>query len=173
VVGCDKQRSSGLYGRVIQGQPDVSEEHIASIFRVEAKQKSASSACRQPSLVSRFAYSSTLKMELICSFETLSFHRTIRRYNPDDHTLHRHRCENFRSTEIGIIMKRRTCGWYSKCPVFEPRHEAHCEIGLFSNFPQTLQKYAGNYLKLGHIRFVPILSFPLMVYNQCIWKKRR
>jgi hypothetical protein len=60
----------------------VSEEHIASIFRVEL--------CFPPAfkLVSCSAYTSTLKMEAICSSETLvNIYWTTRRYIPEDYTL--------------------------------------------------------------------------------------
>jgi hypothetical protein len=44
------------------------------------------------------AYSSTLKMEAICSTETsIDIRRTTRRYIPEDSTLHNHRCENLKS----------------------------------------------------------------------------
>jgi hypothetical protein len=57
---------------------------MASIFRV--------------TLVSCSAYSSTLKMETICSSETsVDFQRVTRRYIPEDKTLHNHRCENLKS----------------------------------------------------------------------------
>jgi hypothetical protein len=58
---------------------DVSKEHITSIFRAF------------------HLLSSTLKMESICSSETLvDFQRTTRRYIPQDSTLHNHRCENLK-----------------------------------------------------------------------------
>jgi hypothetical protein len=41
---------------------------------------------------------STLKMEAICSSETLvDFRLATRRYIPEDKILHNHRCENFKS----------------------------------------------------------------------------
>jgi hypothetical protein len=49
-------------------------------------------------LVSCSAYSSNLKMEVICSSETwVDCERTTRRYIPEDSTLHNHRCENLKS----------------------------------------------------------------------------
>jgi hypothetical protein len=46
-------------------------------------------------LVSCWAYSSTLNMEAICSSETsVDVQWTTRRYIPEDGTLHNHRCEN-------------------------------------------------------------------------------
>jgi hypothetical protein len=44
------------------------------------------------------AYSSTLKMDAICSSETsVDFQRTARRYIPDDSTFQDHSCENLKS----------------------------------------------------------------------------
>jgi hypothetical protein len=44
------------------------------------------------------AYSSTLKMEAICSSEmSVDFQRTTRRYIREGRTLHNHRCENHKS----------------------------------------------------------------------------
>jgi hypothetical protein len=60
-------------------------------------------ASKPPSLtlVTCLAYSSTLKMEAICSSETsVGTQRTTRRYIPDDSTLN-HRCENLKS-DIGV-----------------------------------------------------------------------
>jgi hypothetical protein len=49
-------------------------------------------------LVSCSTYSSTLKMEAICSSETsVETRRTTRRHIPEDDTLHNHRCENLKS----------------------------------------------------------------------------
>jgi hypothetical protein len=46
-------------------------------------------------IISCLAYSSTLKMEAVCSSETsVDLHWTTRRYIPKDTTLHKHRCEN-------------------------------------------------------------------------------
>jgi hypothetical protein len=40
----------------------------------------------------------TLKMEVICSFETsVDFQCTTLRYIPEDCTLHNHHCENLKS----------------------------------------------------------------------------
>jgi hypothetical protein len=45
--------------------------------------------------------SSNLKMEGICSSETLvEFHRTTKRYIPEDRTFEIHPCENLKSNEI-------------------------------------------------------------------------
>jgi hypothetical protein len=48
-------------------------------------------------LVPCFAYSSTLKREATCSSETsVVFQWTVRRYIPEDRTLHIQRCENLK-----------------------------------------------------------------------------
>jgi hypothetical protein len=48
-------------------------------------------------------YSSTLKMEAICSSETsVGFQRTTRRYIPEDNTLSNHRCESLKSYMITV-----------------------------------------------------------------------
>jgi hypothetical protein len=50
------------------------------------------------------AYSSTLKMEVICFSETsVDFQRTARRYIPEYSTLHNHRCENLKSYIIYAV----------------------------------------------------------------------
>jgi hypothetical protein len=49
-------------------------------------------------LVSCFAYSSTMKTEATCSSETsVDFQRTTQCYIAEDRTLHTHRCENLKS----------------------------------------------------------------------------
>jgi hypothetical protein len=49
-------------------------------------------------LVSCLAYSSTLKVEATCSFETsVDFQKTTRPYIPEDGTIHNQRCENLKS----------------------------------------------------------------------------
>jgi hypothetical protein len=60
---------------------NVSEEHVASIFRFLA-----------------LAYSSTLKMEATCSSEmSVDFQWATQHYIPEDRTLHDHDCVNLRS----------------------------------------------------------------------------
>jgi hypothetical protein len=67
--------------------PGVSEEYVASIFRVEGLPHPFT-------LVSCSAYFCTLKMEVICATKTsVDFRRTRRRYIPE-HILRNHRYEN-------------------------------------------------------------------------------
>jgi hypothetical protein len=69
---------------------------IASIFRVkEAKQEQNLPPAF--TLVSCSAYSSTPKMEAICSSETVDFQWITQRYIPEDSTLHNHCCEDLKS----------------------------------------------------------------------------
>jgi hypothetical protein len=56
-------------------------------------------------LVSCLAYSLTLKMETICSSETLGFFWTTWCYNPEDCTLHSQHSENLKSnTEVASFL---------------------------------------------------------------------
>jgi hypothetical protein len=51
----------------------------------------------QVAVMSYLAYSSTLKVEAICSPETsVEFQRTTRRYIPEERTINNHRCENLK-----------------------------------------------------------------------------
>jgi hypothetical protein len=72
---------SGLWRRVVRWvSTDVSEEHIASIFKVEGP------------------VSSTLKIEAICFSEaSVETQGTTRRHIPEYYTLHNHRCEDLKS----------------------------------------------------------------------------
>jgi hypothetical protein len=59
---------------------EVSEEHVASIFRVE-----------------EYVKQETLKEKAKCSCVTsVDFQRTTRRYIPENRTFHTHRCENLK-----------------------------------------------------------------------------
>jgi hypothetical protein len=79
---------------------------VASIFRVEASDKQENSTKQAPSralfaawfmLVSCFAYSSTLKVEVICSYEIpVDFHRATWRYISEKGNFHSHRYENLK-----------------------------------------------------------------------------
>jgi hypothetical protein len=79
----------------------VSEEHIASIFRVEK-----SGSCNlQPPAHTGFSFTnfSTLKMEAILSSETSVHTRSTRRHIPEDGILHSHRRENLKSYDCRTI----------------------------------------------------------------------
>jgi hypothetical protein len=58
------------------------------------------SACRLRLLVSCLAYSSTLKMEAMCSSETSGPHRTTWHCDSEDRTLHINPSENFKSITV-------------------------------------------------------------------------
>jgi hypothetical protein len=52
-----------------------------------------------------WTYFSTLKMEVIYSFETsVETQRTTRRYIPEYSTLHNHRCENLKSYKVWALI---------------------------------------------------------------------
>jgi hypothetical protein len=74
-------------------QTDVSEEHIASIFRVGKAKKN-----QQKFGGKALSYSlRTLRMDGECSSETsVDFKRTTRRYIKYDTILHNHRYENLK-----------------------------------------------------------------------------
>jgi hypothetical protein len=56
-------------------------------------------------LVGLLDFSSTLKMEALCSSETSgATQRTTRRHIPEDDTLHNHRCENLKSYNIIVTI---------------------------------------------------------------------
>jgi hypothetical protein len=88
--------SSGMWLRLVCWvATDVSEEHIASIFRVEEIISCLLPACL---LVLAEIISSTLKMEAICFSETLvATQQTTRRHIPEDDTFHNHLCDNLKS----------------------------------------------------------------------------
>jgi hypothetical protein len=49
-------------------------------------------------------FSSTLKMDAICSSETLvASQQTTRRYVPEDDSFHNHRCENLKSYLLEVV----------------------------------------------------------------------
>jgi hypothetical protein len=87
----------------------VSEEHIASIFRVKKyaeKETSVNAAGKQRRfggtyrlhLQSQKISRAGRAMEAVCSSETsVDIQRITRRYIPEDGTLHNHRCENLKS----------------------------------------------------------------------------
>jgi hypothetical protein len=57
-------------------------------------------------------YSSTLKIEVICSSETsVDFQRTTWRYIPEDRTLHNHRSEDLNSDNVCLYSAHLTCSF--------------------------------------------------------------
>jgi hypothetical protein len=83
---------------------------LSDRYEQEMFQVITAELCLPPAftLLSCSAYSSTMKMEAMCSSETsVDFQRAIRRYIPKDRTLHNHRCENLKSYIVGLIFN---CG---------------------------------------------------------------
>jgi hypothetical protein len=83
--------SSGIWRRIVRRVlTNVSEDHIASIFRV--KEISSAKTSKQAGGIQ------LLKVEAISSSETsVETRRTTRRHIPEDDTLHNHRFENLKS----------------------------------------------------------------------------
>jgi hypothetical protein len=84
-----RKQSSGIWRRVDIVLTDVLEERIASIFRVEEEEKSAS----EPA----WGGANRLKMEAIYSSETSVISICTRRHTPEDRFLHSHRRVNLKS----------------------------------------------------------------------------
>jgi hypothetical protein len=66
------------------------------------------------------AYWSTMKMEVVCSFETsVDLHRTTQRYITEDSTLRSHRCENLMSNSsvhfAGLLGSEFLSFFFSRC----------------------------------------------------------
>jgi hypothetical protein len=94
---CWRVSSSGIWRRVVHCvSTDVSEEHIASIFRVE-EIGSAKPASKQVASSSE------------TSFET---QRTARHHISEDDTLYNHRCENLKSYKL-LLFETCVSGLYS------------------------------------------------------------
>jgi hypothetical protein len=107
------RRSGGTYRLHIQGEQQAKQETSEKVDSeqrhvcVEHPGKTAVTEhsiyllCSPPAftLVSCSTYSSTLKMEAICSSETsVNFERTTRHYTPEGSTFHNHHYENLKST---------------------------------------------------------------------------
>jgi hypothetical protein len=91
--------SSDVQRHVFQRKSNyVSEERVASIFRVEEYAKTIKQHQSRWKLVSCLTYFSTLKLEVICSSETsVDFQRTTRCCIPEERALHSHRFKNLKS----------------------------------------------------------------------------
>jgi hypothetical protein len=92
--------SSGMWRCVVLVLSDVSEERIASIFRVEqsASEESVWPGLQPPGHTgSSLADCSTLKMEAIRSSETSHI--------PEDDIIHSHRCESLKSYKFILVYK--------------------------------------------------------------------
>jgi hypothetical protein len=83
---------------------DVSEERIASIFRVEksmSEKPAWAHGCNSPAHAgSSLADFSTMKTEAICPSETSVHTRSTWRHIPEDRIPHSHHCENLKSYTI-------------------------------------------------------------------------
>jgi hypothetical protein len=132
--------SSGIWRRVNLVWTYVSEERIASIFRVE---KSASeepgwaSGCRhrhslQPPAQagSSLADFSTLKMEVLRSSVTSVHKRSTRRHIPEDGILHSHRRENLKTCIVSNCLFHKV---------------GNCWIRRGRNFWSELRNYAADH----------------------------
>jgi hypothetical protein len=76
-----------------------------------------------------YTYSSTLMMEVTCSFENLvDFQRATQRYVPEDRTLHNHRCENHKSHTVGSLFYVHTMRSISRTrePIITSSAEKKC-----------------------------------------------
>jgi hypothetical protein len=147
--------SSGVWRRVVRWvAPDISEELIASIFRVEeigsANQGQAEcSASRKTGIYKetkgKFAepIPFTLKMEAISSSEKLGATQwTTRRHIPEDDTLHNHRCENLKSyientsffwTYSSTLNMEALCSSETSVTFYQATHDHFSEWNYFYN----------------------------------------
>jgi hypothetical protein len=113
-----KSTSSGIQRRVVRWKStDLSEEYIASIFRVEyAKQNSSVKGGKLLTTAFTLVYCSaysTLKMEAVCFSKTsVEFQWTKRRWIAEDSSLHNHHCENLK---ILFYYHIPVCSHIAKC----------------------------------------------------------
>jgi hypothetical protein len=92
---------------------NVLEEHVTSIFRIkeqDQQETNVKAGGMQSSsafmLISYVAYSSTLKMEAMCSSKmSVYFEWTTQQYIPEDRILHNHQCENLKSYNYNSVTK--------------------------------------------------------------------
>jgi hypothetical protein len=93
--------SSGMRRRVRLARTHVSEERVASIFRVKRTSELETLAVHMKlnhTVFLRSLFFSTLKMEATCSYEKSVITRPTRRNTPEDRIIHIHRCENLKSS---------------------------------------------------------------------------
>jgi hypothetical protein len=70
----------------------------------EAKQETSKNVCHQLHLIFCLAYSSALKMDVICSSEMLvDFYETTWCHISEDSTSHSNHCENLRSKKFSFV----------------------------------------------------------------------
>jgi hypothetical protein len=110
--------SSGVWSCVDLASTYVSEERIASTFRVEKSARLPSSLQPPAHAGSSLADFSTLKMEAIRSSETSVNARSTQRHIPEDGILHSHRCGSLKSYNTHKVLRRHveyTRRKYTKC----------------------------------------------------------
>jgi hypothetical protein len=89
-------------------------------------------------LVGLLDFSSTLKMEALCSSETsVATQQTTRRHIPEDDTLHNHRCENLKSY-------RKFLGYISNCQLF--KEDSTEKVGAVVTHFTCIQEVIGSNL---------------------------
>jgi hypothetical protein len=84
-------------------QIDVSEECVASIYRVEEIRERRKVCLLPPNTFPRSRISFTLKMEATHSSETSVYNKPTRRQIPEDCILHSHRSGNLKSCSCKLL----------------------------------------------------------------------
>jgi hypothetical protein len=113
-----RKQSSGMWRRVDIVLTDVTEERIASFFRVEEKGSTWALAGAGSSLAEFLLFSSTLKMEAIRSSETSVNTMSTRGHIPENCFLHSRHRENLKSYLLFsclAVTLRHVCVNGSKC----------------------------------------------------------
>jgi hypothetical protein len=83
-------------------------------------------------LVSCLAYSSTLKMEAMCTSETsVVFQRTTQFFITEDSSLHDHYCENLKSYIYENSLKKNEMGYTDTSILLICVREKHCTGGMW------------------------------------------
>jgi hypothetical protein len=112
-------------------------------------------------IVSCLAYSSILKMEAICSSETLvDFHPTTRRYIPEDITL-------FLATAVRTSNSTVHIPWYSFSSILVPITNNFCLISAYSYyFNSKLQKPTVGWTETNVFKSYAIFSISIQEKNK-------